>query len=354
MTLEFPDGRALDAILLGRVTIDINTKDVAYSFAETPSLSRYVGGSPANTAIGLTRLGSRVGFIGKVSPDSLGDYVVSVMRDEGVDVSHLTAGAPGTCLGLAFTEAMVDGHTNLVLYREGRVADLQLEPADISADYVASARCLVVSGTALAASPSREAALLAVEAAKRSGTTIVFDIDYRPQTWRNPAEAGIYARIVADQADLIMGAREEFDLMAPAGIEDEDDAAVAQRAFDQGTGLVIIKHGKQGSMAYSSDGEVYQVGILPIRRLKSTGGGDAYSSALLHGLLSGAGLQQALEMATTSATMVIGAPSCSEAMPRPEELEAFVSSLDVRMNEVVHPVSPGTAGTAGRATANRR
>lgn len=352
MTLEFPDGRPLDAILLGRATIDINTLDVKYSFAQTPSLSRYVGGSPANTAIGLARLGSRVGFIGKVSPDSLGDYVVSVMRDEGVDVSHLTAGAPGTCLGLAFTEAMVQGSTKLVLYREGRVADLQLEPADVSADYLASSRCLVVSGTALAASPSREAALVAVEAAKRAGTPVVFDIDYRPQTWRDPSEAGIYARIVADQADLIMGAREEFDLMAPGGAGSEDDAATAERAFAQGTGLVIIKHGKQGSMAYSSDGGVFRVGILPIERVKSTGGGDAYSSALLHGLLSGAGLRRALEMATTSATMVIGAPSCSEAMPRPGEIGAFASTLGIRMDEVVEPVTP--VGATGAAVSDER
>lgn len=333
--IGFPDDRPLDVIPLGRATLDINTKDVSYTFTDAPSLKHYVGGSPANTAIGLARLGARVGFIGKVSDDSVGRFIVATMQREGVDVSHLTRCAPGVCLGLAFTEAMENGQTDLVLYREGRVADLQLSADDISPDYIASARCLIVSGTALSASPSREAALEATRIARERGVPIVLDVDYRPQAWRSPRDAGLYAALVAQHAAVIMGSREEHDLLSNGP---EDDAATAARAFGNGTALVIIKHGKQGSRAYSRDGESYQVNIVPVQALKSTGGGDAYSSALLYGLLSGEGLRRALELATASASMVIGAPSCSEAMPTRGEIDAFIGSSALGMDQVVQPL----------------
>lgn len=335
MKVEFPTERRFDVIPLGRATIDINTKDVRYTFTETPILNRYVGGSPANTAIGLARLGARVGFIGKVSADPLGRYVTSALAAEGVDVSNLTECQPGICLGLAFTEAMEDGHTNLVLYREGRIADLHLAPADIRPDYVASTRCLILSGTALSASPSREAAFVAVAIAKEHGVKIVFDIDYRPQSWANAGDAGLYASFVADQSDIIMGAREEFDLLASRERSSEEDERTAERAFAQGTELVIIKHGSDGSRAYSRSGDRYHVGVIPVTALKSTGGGDAYSSALIYGLLTGRGLRDSLGLATASASMVIGAPSCSAAMPRLAQIEDFIKSSGLRMDEVV-------------------
>lgn len=332
MGITFPEGRAFDVIPLGRATLDINTQDVRYRFTDAPSLRHYVGGSPANTAIGLARLGARVGFIGKVSDDSIGRFITDTMRREGVDVSHLTKCGVGACLGLAFTEALEGGETDLVLYREGRVADLELSIDDVSPEYVASGRCLIISGTALSASPSREAALEAMRIARESDVPIVLDIDYRPGAWKDARVAGLYARLVAEYATVIMGSRGEHDLISNGP---ESDSAAAQRAFANGTELVIIKHGKEGSRAYARDGSSYQVDIVPVEALKSTGGGDAYSSALMYGLLSGETLRRALELATTSASMVIGAPSCSDAMPTRSEIEMFIASSDLQMGDIV-------------------
>ena len=75
--LKIPEGRKLDCIPVGRLAIDLNTPTMRESFAESPSVNRYVGGSPANTAVGLAKLGCRTGFIGKISSDSLGDFVLN-------------------------------------------------------------------------------------------------------------------------------------------------------------------------------------------------------------------------------------------------------------------------------------
>lgn len=67
---------------------------------------------------------------------------------------------------------------------------------------------IVVSGTALAKSPSREAVLKAeLEFAKKHETIVVFDIDYRSYTWKNDDEIAIYYSMVAKNSDMVIGSK---------------------------------------------------------------------------------------------------------------------------------------------------
>ena len=71
------------------------------------------------------------------------------------------------------------------------IADLQLSVDDIHEDYIKNAKAILISGTALAESPSREAAIKAVMLAKRNNTKIIFDIDYREYNWKNSEATAI-------------------------------------------------------------------------------------------------------------------------------------------------------------------
>lgn len=84
-------------------------------------------------------------------------------------------------------------------------------------ELIASAKMVLISGTALAASPSREAVFLALDYAKRHGAVIAFDLDYRPYTWKSPQETAIYYNLAAETCDIILGTREEFDMMEQFG-----------------------------------------------------------------------------------------------------------------------------------------
>ena len=108
------------------------------------------------------------------------------------------------------------------------IADLQLSVDDIDEDYIKQSKAILISGTALAESPSREAALKAVMLAKKNDTKIIFDIDYREYNWKSEDEISIYYSMVAREADIIMGSREEFDLtekLIQPGRTDEETAA---------------------------------------------------------------------------------------------------------------------------------
>ena len=249
--IKFDENRKYDLILLGRVAIDFNpaynaqVKEEFKPLKKVHTFEKFVGGSPANIAVGVTHHGMKAGFIGKVSDDQFGDFVTEYFEEQGIDTSHITRCKNGEKLGLTFTEMLSPKESSILMYRN-KIADLQLHVDDIDEEYIREAKALLISGTALAESPSREAALKAVMLAKKNDTKIIFDIDYREYNWKNTDEIAIYYSIVAKEADIIMGSREEFDLtekLIKPGMTDEESAAYWQSCRAK---IVVIKHGMKG------------------------------------------------------------------------------------------------------------
>lgn len=332
--IKFDENRKLDIIPIGRIAIDFNPVDMYRTLAESTTFKKYLGGSPANIAVGMARLGKKVGFIGIVSKDRFGEYVVNYFKKEGIDVSHIVEARHGESLGLTFTEIKSESESSILMYRN-QIADLSLETGDVDEDYIKSAKMLLVSGTALAQSPSREAVLKAVELARKTNTPVVFDIDYRAYNWNNNDEKSIYYSIVARNADIIFGSREEFDIMQGLLGPDKDDKQTAERWFGYGVKILIIKHGKEGSSVFTDNGKSYRVRPLPIKKLKGFGGGDAYASAFLYGILQGWSMKQALEFGNASASLLVGSHSCSDAMPHADQIRKYISECKEKYGEDV-------------------
>ena len=290
--IEFDQSRPMDLILLGRVAIDFNpaynnlVKEEFKPLKKVHIFEKYVGGSPANIAVGVTRHGLKAGFIGKVSDDQFGEFVVDYFNEQGIDTSHISVCTGGEKLGLTFTEMLSPSESNILMYRN-RIADLQLHVDDIDEQYIRDAKAVLISGTALAESPSREAALKTVMLARKNNTKLIFDIDYREYNWKNKDEISIYYSAVAREADIIMGSREEFDLterLIRPGMTDEESAAYWHSCH---AGIVVIKHGMKGSAAYTADGEKFSIKPFPVEARKGFGGGDGYGSGFLYGLYQG-------------------------------------------------------------------
>ena len=173
--VEFDQTRPMDLILLGRVAIDFNpayndqVKEEFKPLKDVHTFEKFVGGSPANIAVGVTRHGLKAGFLGKVSDDQFGDYVTEYFDKQGIDTSHITRCTNGEKLGLTFTEMLSEKESHILMYRNC-IADLQLHVDDIDEDYIKQSKAILISGTALAESPSREAAIKAVMLAKKNNT----------------------------------------------------------------------------------------------------------------------------------------------------------------------------------------
>lgn len=323
--IEFDQTKERDLVLIGRVTLDFNPNEINRTLDKVNTFSMYLGGSPGNIAVGVNKLGKKVGFIGCVSNDQFGDFVINYFNERGIDTTQMTRAKNGERIGLTFTEIKSPTESSILMYRD-QIADLEITPQDISEEYIANSKILLISGVALAKSPSREACLLALKYAKKHGTKVIFDADYRPYTWKSNEEICIYYGLVARFADVIIGSRDEIDLIEglPVLANDVPDHVIAEKYIENGTQIVIIKHGKKGSIGYTADKKAYKVESYHIKLLKSFGGGDAYGSAFIYGLLEGWSVPASLQHATAHAAMVVASHSCSNAMQTVEQIDAFM------------------------------
>ncbi len=332
--IEFDASKEYDLILLGRVAVDLNPVDYYCPLNESTTFKRYLGGSPANIAVGLARLGKKCGFFARVSDDQLGTFVTDYFKNEGIDTSHIKRCENGEKIGLTFTEIKSETESSIVMYRN-EAADLKLSVEDIDEEYIKKGRALLISGTALAESPSREAALKAVALAKRNGVPVIFDIDYRAYNWKNSDEIAIYYSAVAGEADIILGSREEYDLTEKLIKPGMNDTQTAAFWHSKNAKIVIIKHGKDGSTAYTNDGESYSIKPFPVKLLKSFGGGDGYASAFLYGLFEGWDIIDCLEFGSASAAMLVASHACSQDMPSAEAVKEFIKKEKEEYGEMI-------------------
>ncbi len=327
--IKFDEKRPLDIIFLGRVAIDFNpaySDEVKEEFKPLKNVhyfEKFVGGSPANTAVGVTRHGLKAGFIGKVSDDQFGDYVIEYFKENGIDTAGISKCTGGEKLGLTFTEMLSPSESSILMYRNS-AADLKLDVEDISEEYIRSAKSLLISGTALAESPSREAAVKAMMLAKKNGTNIIFDIDYRNYNWKNTDEISIYYSLICREADIIMGSREEFDLTEKLIKENMTDEESAAYWHGRNAKIVVIKHGMQGSTAYTRDGEKFSIKPFPVKARKGFGGGDGYSSGFLFGIYQGWDIIDCLEFGSAEASMMVRSNNCSDDLPGTEAVREFI------------------------------
>ncbi|MGN2369194.1 5-dehydro-2-deoxygluconokinase [Clostridium botulinum] len=333
--IKFQKDRKFEIVPIGRVAIDFNPIDINRPLSESKTFKKYLGGSPANIAVGLSRLGKKVGFIGKVSKDQFGKFVVDYFDNERIDTSQIKYAENGESLGLTFTEIASPTESSILMYRNG-IADLELDVNEIDEEYIKNTKAIVISGTALAKSPSREAALKALELAKKNDTIVIFDVDYREYNWKNKDEIAIYYSIVGKQSDIVMGSREEFDLMESLIVKEKStDEESAKRWLDFGNKIVVIKHGKEGSTAYTNDGKSYKIKPFPVKLLKSFGGGDAYASAFIYGILEEWDIMDALEFGSASAAMLVASHSCSQDMPTVKAINEFIKEKKEQYGEMI-------------------
>lgn len=326
--LNFKDNTKLDFVAIGRAAVDLNPNEINMPMEESKTFTKYVGGSPANITVALAALGMKTGFIGRVADDPLGRYVENYLKSKNIDTSNVVVDKSGAKTGLAFLEIKSPEDCSITMYRDNAV-DLKVEVNDINEEYIKNAKALLISGTALAASPSREAVFACLEYARKHGTMVFFDVDYRGYTWKSVEETSIYYNLAAEKCDVIIGTREEFDMMEMLTNKgNKDDYVTARKWFDYNAKIVIIKHGKEGSIAYTKEGEAITGAVFPVTPVKTFGAGDSYAGAFIYGLMNGLSIEESMELGAASAAIVVSSHSCSDAMPNINQIKDFIKNYN--------------------------
>lgn len=309
----------LDVMVIGRVGVDFYAEELHTRLKDVRVFRKYLGGCPGNVAVGLARLGVKVALTTRVGDDEWGHFIREFLRDQGVDIGAVRMD-PESRTSVAFIEVSPPDKFPVLFYRRD-CADYQLSIQDVDSSKIADARLLFTSGTSLASSRSRAAVHYALECARDAGTTVVFDVDYRPSEWEDPITPRVYGLAALRLADIVFCNEEEMAMLV-----DAPDVSVAiSRLMAYGPKIVVLKLGKRGARVFEKD-RVISAPSFEVRVVSGLGAGDAFASGFCYGLLRGWDLSRCARFASAAGAIVATRLSCSEAMPYIEEIEEFLAS----------------------------
>ncbi len=289
---------------------DTRSEDAARFFA-------CLGGSSGNIAAGLLRLGVRASIVTSVSDDAVGRFVRNQLERFGIGTEYLFTVGGEARTSLAVTETRIE-NTQTVIYRND-AADFQVTAADVATIDYSVFGGMIVTGTALAAEPSRSSTLDAIKRASDAGLPVILDIDYRRYSWSDGAEAASVYRKACMGCDVVVGNNEEFDVVAG----DSGGLGLAASLAQSGK-VAVYKMGEKGARTYWPEGS-FQTGIFPVAAIKPMGAGDAFMAGFIAGLVHGRPMPEAVLQGSAAAAIVVSGIGCAPAMPTSSELDAFIA-----------------------------
>jgi 5-dehydro-2-deoxygluconokinase len=328
--------RGFDIVCMGRAAVDLYGEQIGCPLEDISTFAKYLGGSPANTAAGVSRLGLKAAMLSRVGDEQNGRFVRNQLMREGVDVSQVTTD-PRRLTALVFL-AIRDQDTFPHIFYRDNCADMALAPEHVDPAFIASCGALLLSGTLLSQEGTRAAGHAAAAAARAAGTRIVLDIDYRPVLWGLASHAAGEARYVASETvtaymapllpdcALIVGTEEEIHIAGGSG--DTLIALANIRKVSQA--LIVLKRGADGCVAFpgpipAAIDKGLVVPGFPIEVFNVLGAGDAFMAGLLRGWLRDEPLEICCRYANACGALVVSRHGCAPAIPTWTELQHFLT-----------------------------
>ncbi|ALO12428.1 PfkB domain containing protein [Streptomyces venezuelae] len=280
-------------------------------------------GAEATVAVGVSRLGHRAAWTGRVGEDSAGAMILAGLRAEGVDVSGARID-PEAATGMMLRERRTADRLRVSYYRAG-LAGSRLAPADLDERQIAAARILHVTGITPALSATARAAVEhAVRAAHAAGVTVSLDVNHRELLWSRADAAEVLGRLLP-YTNLVFAGTEEAALLVP-----EDDPQEMARALTLlGPEEAVLKLGSEGALTVTGDGTHTQAAI-PVTAVDPVGAGDAFVSGYLAAVLDGSPVPGRLRLAALCGAFAVSVPGDWEGIPHRTELGLLAAQDIVR------------------------
>ncbi|MDR3516561.1 MAG: sugar kinase [Azospirillaceae bacterium] len=279
----------LDAVTFGEAMamfIATETGDLA----AVDNYTRGLAGAETNVAVGLSRLGLRVGWISRLGADSFARFIRATLAREGVDTSHV-ATDPQYLTGLLFKTRVDDGSDPKVEYFRRNSAASHLSLADFDADYVLSARHLHASGVAPALSETSYAfAEYTMDQMRAAGRTVSFDPNLRPGLWSSQAVMVEKLNRLAARATWVFPGVKEGAILT--GFDKPAD--IAAFYLDLGAQLVAVKLGAEGAYWRTATEHAIVRGVPVEHVVDTVGAGDGFAAGMISALLEGENISDAV------------------------------------------------------------
>lgn len=268
---------APEVVCFGDLLMDFVPTKSDLDFADLPTFVPVPGGAAANVAVGLSKLGVRSAFLGKVGDEPFGHVLIETLKREGVDVTAIRLETKART-ALAFVTLTKDGERDFMFYRHPS-ADMLFHPDDVDTDMIDQANIFHFDSISLASPQPRETALFAVDRAKAKGKLISYDVNLRLPLWSSAAEAkeGILEGL--KRADIVKLSDDELSFLTGSAAPE----SIKKHLWHDGLRLVVLSLGKDGCLA-TTERDVETIPSLPVQVVDTTGAGDGFVAGLLSGV----------------------------------------------------------------------
>ncbi|HYO98296.1 MAG TPA: sugar kinase [Polyangiaceae bacterium] len=329
-----------DAVSLGEVMLRLDPG--AGRIHTTRRFEAWEGGGEYNVARGLRRcFGLRTAIVTALADNPVGRLVEDLMLQGGVDLSELRwvkydGVGREVRNGLNFTERGFGPRGGVGCSDRGHTAAAQLQRGDVDWESLfggqnRGARWLHTGGVFCALSESTpEVAREAMNAARRHGTGVSYDLNYRDSLWRSiggKAKAREVNRSLMPLVDVLFGNEEDFSAALGFELEGVDDhfENLPTHSFRTMIGKVVDAYPNittvattlraarsanvngWGAICYHQ-GEFFEVPQREVEIFDRVGGGDSFASGFLYGLLAGNDAQWALKCGVSHCALEMSTP----------------------------------------------
>lgn len=284
-----------DLVTVGEVLLRLAVPSPA-RFETARILDVQFGGAEANVAAACARLGLRTAWISALPDNAWADRVRREMTGHGIDCGYVHT-LPGTRLGLYFIEYGVAPRPAQVMYDRRDSAFSRLTPAAVDWEAIRNARLVHVTGITPALGDN---ARKITERIFEEASAVSFDVNYRAALW-SPSDARAFAESVLARARYIFLGRSEAETVF--GLSDGPEAVLELLARRAPQATIAMLQGSDGSTVLDN-GRIWRPTVRhSVQLVDPIGAGDAYAAGYLWASLSGQGPQEAVNVATTVATL---------------------------------------------------
>jgi 2-dehydro-3-deoxygluconokinase len=309
----------LDVLTAGEALV-LLAAETPGALEEADRFRRFSAGAELNVAIGLARLGLRVGYMSRVGDDTFGRFLRAVMEREGLS-SELVAIEPARSTGFMLKSlAGSDSDPVIDYYRRGSAASA-MDANDLARLAPTGARHVHLTGILPALSAGcRELAFALAMTARSQGRCVSFDPNLRPRLWVSHEEMVTTINALAAQADVVLPGLVEGRVLTGG----RDAEEVAGFYLDRGASVVVVKLGAEGAFCADRGGlRTYVPGIAAERVVDTVGAGDGFAVGVVSGLLEGLALEAAVRRGNAIGARVVQFPGDSDGLPTRQELDSL-------------------------------
>ena len=350
-----------DQISLGEIMLRLDPGEGRIKTART--FKAWEGGGEYNVARGLRRcFKMKTAVVTAFAENELGYLMEDFILQGGVDTSLIKwmpyDGIGRTVRnGINFTERGYGVRGAVGVSDRGNTAASKLKPGDIDWDYIfgtLGARWLHTGGIFAALSETAaEVVIEAVKAAKKYGTIVSYDLNYRPSLWKDiggQAKAQEVNKEIAKYIDVMIGNEEDFTACLGLEVEGNDEnlkelnldgyykmIEAATKAYPNfkvvATTLRTVKTAtvNDWSAICYADGKVHKGIELPgLEILDRVGGGDSFASGLIYGLMSGKPASEAVNYGIAHGALAMTTPG-DTSMASLKEVENIIGGKGARV-----------------------